>query len=49
MRELEARRFVGGAEVLVDERPAELLDVDRPGDGFDCGHVALLRVAVRRT
>jgi hypothetical protein len=29
VRELEASRLVGGAEVLVDERGPELLDVHR--------------------
>src|ERR671914_2856801 len=42
MRELEATRLVDGPEVLVDEREAELLDVDGPVDGLDIGHAGLL-------
>jgi hypothetical protein len=40
VRELEAGGLVGGPEVLVDERPAELLDVDGAVDGLDCWHAA---------
>ena len=37
VRELEARGLVGGAEVLVDEREPELVQLDGPVDGFDSG------------
>ena len=47
MRELEATRLVGGAEVLVDEREAELLDVDGAVHRLDCGHAGLLPGGVR--
>jgi hypothetical protein len=38
VRKLEARRLVGATEVLVDQRQAELVYVDRPVHGLDCGH-----------
>jgi hypothetical protein len=40
MRELEASGLVRGAEVLVDERAPELLEIHGSVDGLDCGHFA---------
>jgi hypothetical protein len=37
VRELEAGGLVGRAEVLVDERQPELLEVDGAVDALDCG------------
>ena len=48
VRELEAGRLVGCAEVLVDQREPELLHVDGAVDALDCGHWVSSRVAVRR-
>ena len=46
VRELEAGGLVGRAEVLVDEREPELLEVDGAVDALDCGHCpGSLRVA----
>ena len=38
VRELEARGLVGRAEVLMDEREPELLEVDGTVDALDCRH-----------
>jgi hypothetical protein len=38
VRELEARGLVGCAEVLVDQREAEILDIDGAVDALDRGH-----------
>ena len=35
VRELEAHRLVGGAEVLVDQREPELVELDGPVDALD--------------
>ena len=38
VRELESPGLVGGAEVLVDERQAKLIDVHGTARGLNCGH-----------
>ena len=42
MRELLVDRFVACAQVLVDQRRAELAHLDRPGDGLDRRHAATI-------